>query len=149
MVKKSNPKGSSISDFFDTTIPENVRNLIKWKDDVSTDKPQALSTPESDDENKTVKIPVVELFDDSGEKIVFELLDTLEYGGEKYSLLTPYYETEEEYNLTSAADVFIMKEVWSNTGESMLETVENVELLQKIYSIFKQKHSSDYEFRDN
>lgn len=149
MSRKSRPQNDSVSNFFDTTIPENIRSRIKWKDDVSTDKLQTTSTPrESDDETEIVKIPVIELFDDSGDKVVFELLDTIEYDGEKYPLLTPYYETEEEYNLTSPANVFIMKKVVSDTGESMMETVEDGDLQQKIYGIFKQKHDGEYEFRD-
>ena len=108
----------------------------------------------SDDVNKNVpeeevKIPVVELFDENGEKVVFELLDTVEYEGDKYTLLTPYYETEEEYDLDEPADVFVMKEVKNEEGEPMLETVEDETLLQTVYGLFKAAHDDEFEFRDN
>ena len=97
-----------------------------------------------------VKIPVVELFDEEGNKVVFELLDTIEYEGDKYPLLTPYYETKEEYNLDKPADVFVMKEVVSRTGDKpMLETVEDKELLQTVYALFKKKRNDEFEFRDS
>ena len=109
-----------------------------------------MSEDKGNNEVEQVKIPVVELFDESGEKIVFELLDTVEHEGDKYTLLTPYYETEEEYDLDEPADVFIMKEVLSKeTNEPMLETVEDEALLQTVYGVFKNKHADQFEFRDN
>jgi len=93
------------------------------------------------------KIPVVELFDDDGEKVVFQLLDTIEYEGEQYSIITPYYETAEEYNLEEPAPVFVMKEVADEHGdESALETIEDEDLLKEIYTLFKDKHT-EFEFR--
>jgi len=104
----------------------------------------------NNNEVEQVKIPVVELFDEAGEKVVFELLDTVEYEGAKYTLLTPYYETEEEYDLDEPADVFVMKEVLAeNSNEPMLETVEDEALLQTVYGLFKNKHADEFEFRDN
>ncbi|MCL2165081.1 MAG: DUF1292 domain-containing protein [Oscillospiraceae bacterium] len=111
---------------------------------------ESKDSPASNDSNGKVSIPVVELFDDSGNKVIFELLDTIEFNGSKYTLLTPYYETEEEYDLDDPADVFVMKEVLSeNNDEPMLETVEDEELLQTVYSLFKNKHGGDFSFRDN
>ena len=105
---------------------------------------------DDDDDGEVVKIPIVELFDESGEKIVFELLDTIEFEGDKYTVLTPYYETAEEYDLESPADAFIMKEVFNNaTNESMLETVEDQYILQSVYGVFKGKRAKEFEFRDN
>jgi len=150
MAKKSNPKGSSINDFFDTTIPENVRSRMKWKDEVVANKPQMVSAPNKvQDKQETVTIPVVELFDNDGGKVVFELLDTIECDGDRYTMLTPYWETEDEYALNVPADVFIMREVMNKyTNEPLLETVEDEPFLKKLYEIFKQKRGDEYEFRD-
>ena len=79
---------------------------------------------------------------------MFELLDTVEYGGDIYQLITPYYETKEEYDLNSTGMVFIMKEVVYDS-ESMLETVEDKALLEKVYRVFKHNHRDVYEFKDN
>ena len=85
-----------------------------------------------------------------GNKVVFELLDTIEFEASKYALLTPYYETEEEYDLDNPADVFVMREVVSDENdEPMLETVEDEKLLQTVYSLFKQGHDGDFSFRDS
>ena len=103
---------------------------------------------ENNKETEMVKVPVVELFDEGGEKVVFELLETIEHEGDKYMLLTQYYETEEEYDLDEPADVFVMKEIMAN-GEAMLETVEDDNLLQTVYGKFKANHEGEFEFRDN
>ena len=103
----------------------------------------------TDDEGDTVTIPVVELFDENGEKLLFELLDTLEYRGEKYSLLTPYFEGQEEYEpLEEPADVFVMKELDGEDGEPLLETVEDEDILCAVYDLFKTKHEDDFEFKE-
>ena len=94
------------------------------------------------------KVPVVELYDENGEKIVFELLDTIEFEESKYVLLTPYFATEEEYDLDKPADVFIMKKVEFKGREPVLETVDDDALLQTVYTLFKDSHAGEFEFRD-
>ena len=132
---------------FDTEISEDFRSKMKWKGE---GKKGANSTQGEKPDDAVAKITVVELFDKSGEKIVFELLDTVEFEGNKYCLLTPYYETEEEYDLESPADVFILKEVLDKkTGEGLLESVEDKDLLQTIYGVFKDKHADKFTFRDS
>jgi len=149
MFKKPDPPSGSIEKF-DVHIDDSVRSRMKGKDEMIKNEPQMVSVPiETQDEDETVQIPVVELFDESGEKVVFELLDTIEYEGDRYPVLTPYYETEEEYDLGSPANVFIMKEVEGDSGDPMLETVEDEALLQNVYSVFKQNRGNEYEFRDS
>ena len=153
MLEKSNGFNSSSIKDFDTTIPEDIRSRMKWKNEAVADEPHdEPKTPQNSTENEldTVKVPVVELYDNSGEKVVFELLDTVEYGGDMYPVLVPYYEKAEEYDLDIPTDVFIMKEVIDeDTHESMLEVVECEELLRKIYATFKQRHADEFTFRDN
>ena len=104
-------------------------------------------------------VPVIELFDENGERLLFVLLDTIEYENDKYCFLTPY--NEDEFNLQSAADVFIMKEVTDGCdigsdggnngdpgGEPLLETVEDMGLLYVLYDIFKSKQTGKFEFRE-
>jgi len=99
------------------------------------------------DQKSGKEIPVVELFDDNGVGIIFEILDTIEYQGNKYTLLTPYYETANEYDFDNPADVFVMKEAKNEKGDSMPETIEDNRLLQSVYSLFKTAHKNDFEFR--
>ena len=141
---KNTPDGIEM---FNTEISEDARSKIKWK---GKDNEEVGSKPEEKPDGEVVKIPVVELFDESGDKVVFQLLDTIEFENDKYNVLTPYYETAEEYDLENPADAFIMKEVINNaTNEPMLETVEDQDILQTVYGLFKSKHSSEYEFRDS
>lgn len=110
---------------------------------------KVLSGEGTYDEDDDITIPIVELFDENGVKAVFELLDTVDFEGNKYTALTPYYETIEEYDLESPADLFIFKEIVDKkTGEPLLETVEDENLLQSVYSIFKNKHAGELKFED-
>jgi len=108
-----------------------------------------LSKSNSKISDGEIIIPVVELFDESGEKLLFELLDTIEYKGEKYTLLTPYFDGQDEYELIDEhpADVFVMKEISGNDGEPLLETVENEITLQSVYDIFKNMHEDEFDFK--
>jgi len=133
---------------FDDPKPEKPKTKEKTHAE-SKPKANPKTESESEQDENTVKIPVVELFDENGESIVFELLDTIRYQGDKYTLLTPYYETEEEYDLDNPADVFVMKEVTNEEDEPMLETVEDNQLLQTVYSLFKKAHDDEFEFRDS
>jgi len=99
--------------------------------------------------NEELVIPVVELYDENGEKLLFELLDTVEFEGEKYSLLTPYFEGQEEYEpLDEPADVFVMKELIGEDNEPLLETVEDEAILHAVYDLFKSNHEDDFEFKE-
>jgi hypothetical protein len=95
------------------------------------------------DQNPTepvsIRIPVVELF--------FELLDSFEWHGDKYSLLTPLCEGQEELGPRDEPDdVFIMKELESDDGTPLLETVKDENTLESVYVLFKEKHADEFNF---
>lgn len=112
-------------------------------------KPDEISTPITDKYSSTVQVPVVELFDENGEKLLFELLDTIKYQSDSYVLLTPYFEEEDLDEDNPAADVFIMRELRGENDEPLLETVEDENLLADVYQIFKEKHGDEFNFKDN
>lgn len=73
----------------------------------------------------------------------FELLDTVEYEGELYFMLVPATEGDEV-----DGEVFIMKRVVDESGEEMLEAVEEDEIFDAVYNIFKENNKDEFEFLD-
>jgi uncharacterized protein YrzB (UPF0473 family) len=94
---------------------------------------------------KGTEIEVVELFDDEGQSMLFELLTTIEEDGGKYFLLTAYDSEEAEINMESPADVFIMQEVERNGGK-MLEPLEDRMIMEKVFNKFKEMNSTQFDF---
>lgn len=72
----------------------------------------------------------------------YEFLDSVEYEGNTYFMLIPATEDEE-----IDGEVFIMKLVELD-GEEMLEGIDDGELFDKIYNIFKENNKDEYEFLD-
>ena len=110
-----------------------------------------VSTQPLEEKNpSSPSIQITEESEDSTVEVVeicgleYELLETIEYKDEKYVLLTPYYETEEEYG-NEPAEVFIMKEVFSEVlNQPVFEDVSE-ELAQTIYDIYKYLHPEEFE----
>lgn len=72
----------------------------------------------------------------------YEFLDTVEFEGNTYFMLIPATESEE-----IDGEVFIMKLVEVD-GEEMLEGIDDGELFDKIYNIFKENNKDEFEFLD-
>ena len=73
----------------------------------------------------------------------FELLDTVEYEGELYFMLVPATDGDEV-----DGEVFIMKRVVDESGEEMLEAVEEDDIFDAVYNIFKENNKDEFEFLD-
>ena len=72
----------------------------------------------------------------------YEFLDSVEFEGNTYFMLIPATDDEE-----IDGEVFIMKLVELD-GEEMLEGIDDGELFDKIYNIFKENNKDEYEFLD-
>lgn len=72
----------------------------------------------------------------------YEFLDTVEYDGNTYFMLTPATDNDEV-----DGEVFIMKLVEID-GEEMLEGVDDGEIFDKVYNIFKENNKDEFEFTD-
>ena len=95
------------------------------------------------------RIFTIELIDGNDEKEVFEILDTIVFEGDRYTVMIPYYETAEEYAMESSAAVTIMKNIIDKaTNESLSEAIEDEVLLYRLYDIFKSRHGDEYDFID-
>lgn len=72
----------------------------------------------------------------------YEFLDTVEFENETYFLMTPATDSDE-----IDGEVYVMKLVEID-GEEMLEGVDDGEIFDAVYNIFKEKNKDEFEFMD-
>lgn len=87
------------------------------------------------------------LEDEDGNEQEFELLDVMEYEGELYYALTPYYGDQKEEMLEDDGEVVILKEETID-GESMLVSIEEDDEYEKIGGLFLERLNEIYEDED-
>jgi UDP-N-acetylenolpyruvoylglucosamine reductase len=96
------------------------------------------------DKEETIRAKMQENMKDTFETVEedYEFLDTVELDGETYFMLIPATDNEE-----IEGEVFIMKLVEVD-GEEMLEGIDDGELFDKVYSVFKENNKDEFEFLD-
>ena len=72
----------------------------------------------------------------------YEFLDSVEFEDNTYFMMIPATDSDE-----IDGEVFIMKLVEID-GEDMLEAVEDEEIFDKVYNIFKENNKDEFEFLD-
>jgi uncharacterized protein YrzB (UPF0473 family) len=80
---------------------------------------------------------IIILVDENGEEQEYELLDTIEYEGERYVVLIQ--EDEDE--------VSILKIESEEDEDLSLVTCEDAEI-EEVYSLFREKNTDNYDFDD-
>lgn len=96
--------------------------------------------PENNDNGEELDNIIV-LNDEEGNEVEFEFLDLIEYEGEEYVVLLP---TDEE---DDAGEVLILKlEDTDSEEEESYVSVENEEILNKVFEIFKEKFKDEFNF---
>ena len=84
---------------------------------------------------------IIVLTDEEGNDTEFELLDAIDLDGTTYVVLLPTDEGEEE--------VVILQESESeDPDEFTYESVENDEILEKVFAMFKERFKDEFEFED-
>lgn len=96
---------------------------------------------------------LVVLTDDDGEEVEFEHLDTIEYEGAQYVVLLPVEADEDEDEEEGdAAGVLILKAEKVEDADSEFSeeyvTIDDDELLDKVFALFCERHGDEYEFED-
>ncbi len=76
---------------------------------------------------------------------LFELLDAMEYGDEKYYALTPYYENGDEA-LEDSGDVVILKAEYDENNDEILASIEDDDEYEKIGQMFMERIDEMFEF---
>ncbi len=88
---------------------------------------------------------IVVLNDEEGNEVKFEFLDLVELDDEEYVVLLPVTEDGEE----EEGEVVILK-IEDNDDENAEEesyvSIEDEEILNKVFDIFKEKFKDDFDF---
>ena len=83
----------------------------------------------------------VTISDDDGNQYELEHLDTIEYGDDLYMAFLP---TEPDENGNQPTEMVILKVVEEN-GEQEFETIDDEELMEKVYEAFMEQLFGDDE----
>ena len=89
---------------------------------------------------------IVILNDEQGNEVKFEFLDLVELDEEEYVVLLPVSEEGEE----DEGEVVILKleDTDEESEEESYVGVENEEILNKVFAIFKEKYKDEFNFVD-
>ena len=85
---------------------------------------------------------IIVLNDEEGNEVQFEFLDLIDYEGEEYVVLLPAEETED------AGEVVILQVEDTDSDEESYISVEDEDVLNKVFEIFKEKFKDDFDFVD-
>ena len=96
------------------------------------------------DENNEELDNVVILNDEDGNEVQFEFLDLVELDSEEYVVLLPTSEEEED-----EGEVVILKvEDTDSEDEESYVSVDDEEILNKVFEQFKEKFKDEFNFTD-
>ena len=88
---------------------------------------------------------LITLNDEEGKEVKFEFLDLVELDDEEYVVLLPVVEEGQEED----GEVVILKlEDTENDEEESYVSVDDEEVLNKVFEIFKEKFKDDFDFVD-
>ncbi len=87
---------------------------------------------------------VIVLNDEDGNEVSFEFLDLVELDGEEYVILLP---TDEDENEPGEVVILQVEDTESEDEESYI-SVEDEEVLNKVFEMFKEKFKDEFDFID-
>ncbi len=89
---------------------------------------------------------IIRLNDEDGNEVLFEFLDLVELDNEEYVVLLPVTEDGEE----DEGEVVILKleDTDDESEEESYVGVEDEEILNKVFEIFKDKYKDEFNFVD-
>ncbi len=82
------------------------------------------------------------LNDENGDEVEFEFLDLVEYKNEEYVILLPVEDSD------VAGEVVILKVEETEDDEESYVSVDDDQVLQTIFEIFKEKFKDEFNFID-
>ena len=86
---------------------------------------------------------IIILNDEDGNEVQFEFLDLIDYDEEEYVVLLPVEEDSED----EIGEVVILKVEQTEDEESYIG-VEDEEILNKVFEIFKEKFKDEFNYVD-
>ena len=84
---------------------------------------------------------IITLKDEDGNDVEFEFLDLIEYDGTEYVVLLPMEESDEAYEV-----VILKLEEGENEDEESYVGVEDQDVLNAVFAIFKDKFKDEINF---
>ena len=98
------------------------------------------------EENEELENNIVVLNDENGNEVQFEFLDLVELDDEEYVVLLPVTEEGEE----DEGEVVILRleDTDEDSESESYVGVEDEEILNKVFDIFKEKYKDDFNFVD-
>ena len=87
---------------------------------------------------------IVILNDEEGNEVQFEFLDLIEYNEEEYVILLP---VEDEIS-EEPGEVVILKVESTSEDEESYVSIEDEEVLNNVFEIFKEKFKDEFNFTD-
>lgn len=97
----------------------------------------------NENENNEELDNIIVLNDEEGNEAEFEFLDLIEFEGEEYVVLLPVEESDD------AGEVVILKlEDTESEDEESYVSVDDEDVLNKVFEIFKEKFKDDFNFVD-
>ena len=99
------------------------------------------------DENNEELDNIVTLKDEDGNDVKFEFLDLIDYEGEEYVVLLP---AEESEDVEPEEVVILQLEKGSdeNSEEETYVSVDDEDVLNAVFEIFKEKFKDEFNFVD-
>ena len=85
------------------------------------------------------------LNDEDGKETKFEFLDLINYDDEQYVVLLP---TEEESDEPGEVVILRVEDTDQDSDEESYVSVEDEEVLNKVFEIFKDKFKDEFDFVD-
>lgn len=100
------------------------------------------------DENNEELDNVITLKDEEGNDVNFEFLDLIEYEGEEYVILLPMEDVEEDAEPDEVVILKVEKTDEDNNDEETYVSVEDEDVLNAVFEIFKDKFKDEFNFVD-
>lgn len=91
---------------------------------------------------------VIVLNDEDGNEVKFEFLDLVELDNEEYVVLLPFVEENEETEGDGEVVILKLEDSEENPDEESYVGVEDEEILNKVFEIFKEKFKDEFDFVD-
>ena len=89
---------------------------------------------------------IITLNDENGEEVSFEFLDLIELDDEKYVVLLPLEDDSDDEEVGEV--VILQLEDTESEDEESYVGVEDEEILNKVFEIFKEKFKDEFNFVD-
>ena len=97
------------------------------------------------DENMEELDNIITLNNENGEEVNFEFLDLVELDNEEYVVLLP---VSEEENDEGEVVILKLEDTDEDAEEESYVSVEDEEILMKVFNIFKDKFKDEFNFVD-